>query len=153
MHLRGGILEGDVLGDEILALHDGAPAAEGAGADDAGRLVVLDLGGGVVPRQHGGLGADSGERDEVLGLGHVEGLAVDARRHPDHGAARVAEGHNVYGFLHRAAVGAAVLRHCDYSGPHGGAAVLEAVEEKKDKYWEWSEKSTDVEDIRGKKVS
>lgn len=42
-------------------------------------LVVFDFGGGVVPGEHGDLRKQPGESDEVLGLGHVDGLLVYPR--------------------------------------------------------------------------
>lgn len=62
--------------------------------------MMVDVGGGVVPGEDCGLWAASGEGDEVLGLGHVDGLPVYARRHTDDGAASVAEGDRVDGVLH-----------------------------------------------------
>lgn len=80
--------------------------------------MVVDFGGGVVPRQQRNFGADSCECDEVFRLGHVQGLPINARRHSDHSPTCVAEGHCVYGFLHSPVIGGAVLRHRDYSGAH-----------------------------------
>lgn len=39
--------------------------------------MMVDVGGGVVPGEECGLWAAAGEGDEILGLGHVDGLIVD----------------------------------------------------------------------------
>lgn len=62
--------------------------------------MMVDVGGGVVPGEECGLWAAAGEGDEVLGLGHVDGLIVDPGGHTDDGAARVGEGNCVDGVLH-----------------------------------------------------
>lgn len=46
-------------------------------------LMVLDFGGGVAPGDDGGLGIASGESDEVLGFGDVNGFSVDTGRDLD----------------------------------------------------------------------
>lgn len=71
-----------------------------------------------MPSEDGVLGPDPGEGDEVLGLGHVHGLPVHAGRHPDDGAAGVAERDRVDGPLHRAEVAGTVRRHRYHPSRH-----------------------------------
>lgn len=74
-------------------------------------LVVLNFGGGVVPGEHSELRSQTSESDEILRLGYVHGLPVDAGRDTNQSATRVAERDGIYGFLHRPVVAGAVLCH------------------------------------------
>lgn len=78
--------------------------------------MVVNFGGSIVPGEDSTLRAQTRECDEILGLGHVQRLPVNARRHTDYRPASIAEWNRVYGFLHRAEISTAVVRHCDYPG-------------------------------------
>jgi hypothetical protein len=64
-------------------------------------LRVLDARGCVVPGDDGGLGRLPRERDEVLGLGDVDGLLVQPGGEADDDAHPVAQRHRVHRRLHR----------------------------------------------------
>lgn len=71
--------------------------------------MVLNFGGGVVPGENSELRSQTSESDEILRLGYVHGLPVDAGRDTNQSATRVAERDGIYGFLHRPVVAGAVL--------------------------------------------
>lgn len=80
--------------------------------------MVIDSGGSVVPGKHSVLGAESGESDEILGLGDIHRLPVDSRRHPNHRPPNVAERHGVDRLLHRLEICGSVLCHREYASCH-----------------------------------
>lgn len=79
---------------------------------------MLDFGGGVVPGQHSLLRMQTRECDEVLGLGDIHRLPVDAGRDTNHSATRVAERDGVDGLLYGPVVTGAVLCHLYHKGRH-----------------------------------
>lgn len=72
-------------------------------------LVVIDSGGSVVPCKHSVFRTESGQSDEILGLGNVHRLPVDSRRDPDHRPASVSERHGIDCLLYRLEIGSSVL--------------------------------------------
>lgn len=80
--------------------------------------MVFNLSGCVVPGKDGDLRADASKSDEVLGLGYVDGLAVDPRRHPDDRPAGVAEWDRVHRVLHRPEIPSPILRHRNHHPRH-----------------------------------
>lgn len=79
---------------------------------------MLDFGGGVVPGQHSLLRMQTRECDEVLGLGDIHRLPVDAWRDTNHNTTRVAERDGVDGLLYGPVVTGAVLCHLYHKGRH-----------------------------------
>lgn len=79
---------------------------------------MLDFGGGVVPGQHSLLRMQTRECDEVLGLGDIHRLPVDAGRDTNHSATRVAERDGIDGLLYGPVVTGAVLCHLYHKGRH-----------------------------------
>lgn len=80
--------------------------------------MVINSGGSVVPGKHGVLRAESGESDEILGLGNIHRLPVDSRRDPNHRPANVAQRHGVDSLLHRLEICGPVLCHREYASCH-----------------------------------
>lgn len=80
--------------------------------------MVIDFGGGVIPGEDGVLGAETGEGDEVFGLGNIHRLSVYAGSDGNHSARSVAERHGVDGLLHRPVIPAPVLRNPHYPPRH-----------------------------------
>jgi len=60
---------------------------------------MIDFSGGVVPGKEGVLGAQPSKGDEVFGLGNVDWLPVNSRRHADYSPEVVAEGNSVHCLL------------------------------------------------------
>lgn len=79
---------------------------------------MFDLGSSIVPGNDSNLGAQTGEGDEVLGLGHVHWLVVYTWRHLNQGSSSVGEGNGINGFLHRLVITTPVLCHLHNHGPH-----------------------------------
>lgn len=98
--------------------------------------MVFDLGGGVVPGKNGVFRSESDEGDEVLGLGYVQRLLVNAWRHADDRSGSVSQWYRVHCLLHRPEIPAAVLRHRLHQRHHVCTNLMVEIQR-----WVWNVKN------------
>lgn len=113
--LRCGVLEGDILSNKILSFNNHTPTTKRPSPDQTRLLMVLDFGSGVAPGDDGGLGIGSGESDEVLGFGDVNGFPVDTGRDLDDGPDPVAQRDGVNRRLNRPVLAGAVAGDTEHA--------------------------------------
>lgn len=78
--------------------------------------MVINFGGSIVPSEDSIFRMQTGESDEVFGLGNVNRLLVNPGRDSNDRTASVAEWNGVYCFLYGSVVTGAVLRYSDHYG-------------------------------------
>lgn len=71
-----------------------------------------------MPREDGVFRADSGEGNEELPFGNIDGLFVNSRRDTNQRPASVVKLHRIDRRLHRLVVAASVLRHSHHTTRH-----------------------------------